>query len=293
MIMNLHNIFSYLISDENFLSTIIETDNNEFERNKKNKKKGFNLMNNVIIEYSQLSPYETQNYSQFSAKMKQLLTPDYYRLGIKNIMEKNLNVINISFLNSLNMLIRPDLYTTNIDSHIKNFSLLEEFIVHKIHRNFQIDKVKNTKKVQAANKVLIKNLLEGKISHELIQTVINIFEINLLVFDLTKNDSYFYWTCGHKYPYLNTFKNIYCMAYIQGNYEPIMPMNNIISVEQEQKMYTHILTNLSDFKCTPEIHVSLHSLLYIETWDIDIVTLAKIINLYLADKKTAKLIKIK
>jgi len=267
------------MDDENFLSTVIETDNKEIEQ-KKNKQKGFNLMANMVTEYIPLAPYETQNYAMFPHKIKSFLTPDFIRFGIKNLMEKNLNIVNISFLNSLNMLIRPDICKLNLDDHIKNFNMLEGFICHKIKRNFQIDKTKNTKKVQAVNQELIKNLSEGKISHELIQSIVNIFEINLLVFDLTKMDIYLYWTKGNKYSFLNLFKNICGMSYIQGNYEPVMLVNNSVSEEQRRKMYVHILTNLSEIKCFPEVKLGIHSMIYLNTWDIDTQSYNTILDLF-------------
>ena len=265
---NLHNIFKHLAQDENFLSTVIEANNNVLEK-KKNKKKGFNLMTNMVTEYVPLAPYETQNYSMFPYKIKPFLTPEYVRMGIKNVMEKDLNTVNISFLNSLNMLLRPDIYKSNIEDHIRNFILLENFVIHTIKKNCRIDKIKNTKKIQAVNKELTKDLSSGKISHELIEYIINIFEINLLVFDLTKMDIYFYWTKGHKYPFFNPFKNIFCMSYVQGNYEPIMPINNSITEEQKRKMYIHILSNISEIRCIPEINLALHTFVYLDTWNID------------------------
>jgi len=272
---NLHNIFCHLTGDENFLSTVIQTNTEDIEK-KKNKQKKFNLMANMVPEYNTLSPYEEQHYMMFPQKMKSILTPNHVRYGVKNTMEKNLSVINISFLNSLNILIRPEINKSNIDEHIKNLSLLENYLCHTIQRNYQIDKVKNTKKMQAVNKEMVKNLLEGKISHELIQCIVNIFEINLIVFDLTKMDTLFYWTKGSKYPYLNPFKNIYCMSYVQGNYEPIMTQNNYITEEEKRKIYIQILTNLSDIKSIPEINLALHTLLYIGTWNIDQESFMKI-----------------
>lgn len=276
---NLHTIFCHLTGDDNFLSIVIETDNDN-NKKKKNKKKKFNLMETMVTEYKPLAPYEVQNYIMFPHKVKLFLTPDYIRYGIKNVMEKDTGIVNISFLNSLNMLIRPDIYKLNIEDHFRNFNLLEGFICHKIERNFQIDKTKRTKKIQAINKELIKNLLEGKISHELIQSIINIFEINLLIFDLTKMDIYFYWTRGTKYPYINLFKNVYCMAYVQGNYEPIMTDNNTIPEEQKRKIYIQIFRNISDIKCFPNISLALHTLVYINSWDIDLTTFIKIIEIF-------------
>lgn len=274
---NLHTIFRHLVGDESFLSTIVETDHKELEQ-KKNKKNGFNLMTNMITEYIPLAPYETQSYSLFPSKIKSFISPDHSRLGIRNITEKNFNVINVSFLNSLNILLRQDIYRLGMEDHMKNLHLLETFIVHKISRNYQIDKTKNTRKVQAANKELIKNLSEGKISHELIQCIINIFEINLLVFDLTKTEISLYWTKGNKYPHLNLFKHLHCMAYVQGNYEPVMPLDKVISKEQIQKMYINILDNLDDIKCFPDINLSLSTLAYLATWDMNQNSFMKIIE---------------
>ena len=274
---NLHTIFCHLVNDDKFLSTTIETNNDV--RKKKNKKKGFNLMKNMVTEYSILAPHESQSYHHFPYKVKSFLTPNYVRLGIKNIIEKNLNRKNISFLNSLNLILRPELCKMDLEEQIKNFNLFEVFVCHKIQRNYQIDKTKNTRKIQSVNKELIKNLSEGEkqISHELIQYIINIFEINLLVFDFIKMDVYFYWSKGIKYPYLNLFKDIHCMSYIQGNYEPIIPRNTI-SEEQRQKMYLNILTNSADIICYPEIDMFVNSLIYLNTWDIDISSYITIIQ---------------
>ena len=281
---NLHNIFCHLTGDDNFLSTVIEADTEKVGK-KKSKQKGFNLMANMVTEYIPLTLYETQKYAMFPHKIKQYVTPDYLRMGIKNHMDKDMNVINISFLNSINILLRPELFKANAEEQIRNFLLLEEFICHTIQRNYQIDKVKNTKKIQSINKELIKKMLAGIISHELVQYVVNIFEINLLVFDLTKMDVCLYWTKGTKYPYFNPFKNIYCMAYVQGNYEPIMAPNNIISEEQKRKIYLNILTNLSDIKTTPNIVLAAHSVLYIDSWHVESESYAKIVDIFMKSPK--------
>lgn len=285
----LHKIFRHLTNDENFLSTVIETKHKETTDGKKKKKKQTkcNLMANMVAGYGPLSPYEKQNYIEFPPKFKVFLSPDYVRLGIKNIMEKDLNNVNVSFLNSLNILLRPDIYNLSMDEHTKNLLLLEEYICHVIRRNFRIDRIKKTKKGQIINNELIKNLTEGKISHELIQTIINIFEINLLVFDLTKMDIYLYWTKGNKYPYFNLFKNIYCMSYVQGNYEPLMPPDNTINIEQKQKMYTLILTNIKEIKCVPEVQLAAIAVIYIDTWNIDKISFSKILETFYGKKESA------
>lgn len=263
----LHSIFRHLTGDETFLSTIItENKTNQVEK-KKVKKKGFDLMQNMVTEYVLLSPFETQDYLMLPQKIKMFLTPDYFRFGIKNIIEKDLNVRNISFLNSLNILLRPDIYKWSLEEHVKNSEFLKDFLCHRIQRNYQIDKTKNTRKVQTWNLQKIKDLTEGKISHELIQTIIDVFEINLLVFDLVKMEICLYWTKGTKYPFFNLFKNIYFMSYIQGNYEPIMSLNSL-QEEQKRKIYVTVLTNISEIKCYPDLKMSFCCLVYLNTWDM-------------------------
>jgi hypothetical protein len=274
---NLHYIFSYLTNDKNFLSTIVE-EKPIIANIKKNRSKKINLISDIVIEYLPLSPYETQSYNMLPHKIKLCLTPDYFRLGIKNVIEKNLNVINISFLSSLNILLRPEIYKLSIDDQIKNYILLENFICHKIQRNYQVDKIKKTKKVQELNNELIKDLTEGRVTHRLIQYIVNIFEINLLVFDLTKMNIYLYWTKGTKYPHFNTFCNVYCMSYVQGNYEPIMPMDGKIDEKQRRNIYLYILTNIHEIKSMPELRLAEYSLIYLNTWDIDIKMYLQIVE---------------
>lgn len=277
---NLHRIFCHLTGDENFLSKVIEVDKVDIKQ-KKLKKKGLNmLMIDMIQEYETLSPYQIQSYSCLPHKVKMYLTPEHNRLGIKNVIDKDMNIINISFLNSFNMLLRPELYNASIEEHIKNVGLLESFICDIIHHGYHIDKVKNTRKNQTLNKELVKKLREGVITHDLIQYIVDIFEVNLLVFDLTKMEICLYWTKGIKYPYFNPFKEIYCMSYVQCNYEPIMTKNGFITHDQKIKIYTQILTNNKEIKCMPEIILNTYSLSYINSWDIDFESYLKIIETY-------------
>ena len=281
---NLHSIFYHLVGDDKFLSKVIETESGE-QKKKKSKGKKSNMMADMVTDYVQLAPYEEQKYASFPHKFKYFMMPTFVRYGIKNTMDKNLNLINISFLNSINILLRPDLYKMSIDDHVRNLGLLEDFVRHKISRNFQIDKIKNTKKVQTANKEIMNRLSEGKITPELIQAVVNIFEINLLIFDFIKNEIYLYWAHGYKYPFFNPFKKIFFMAYIHGSYEPIMPLDNELDDEDKQKIYIRILTNMSEIKCNEQLKIAIHTMLYIDTWKISTNTYIKIIETFFKKKK--------
>lgn len=262
---NLHTIFRYLVNNDNFLLSIEEV--NEKLPNTK-KKQMVNLMNNMIADSTVLSPYEIQEYQALPSKLKSFLNPKYSRLGIKNVTEKNLNIVNVSFLNSLNIILRPELFRTSYEEQMKNVSLLENFLAHKISRNYQIDKVKNTSKVKAKNRALIDLLAQGKITPEIIQYVVNIYEINLVIFDMNKSEFSLYWTTGNKFPYFNFFREVYFMTHIQGNYEPIVTLDTTLEIEEIQKIYTNILIHSNEIKFNVPINLSVISLTYIETWNI-------------------------
>ena len=273
---NLHQIFRYLTGNEKLLSTILDNTNTKNKSmtksdkvlpNKKTKPgKKFDIMSSMITEYIPLVPYETQPYDSFPQVIKNYLTIDHVRLGIKHIIEKDMANVNVSFLNSLNILLRPDIYYLNNDDYVRDLSLLEDFIKHRIIRNFQIDKVvKNTKRVQTINKELVKNISEGKITHDLIQYVVNIFEINLMVFDFITHDITLYWTHGSKHPDFNVFKNIHYMAYVQGNYEPVLS-NNIVSKQHTQSTYIKLLLDKT-IKSSNKIKLDIRTLIAIDTWD--------------------------
>jgi len=225
MKIDLHSIFRYLTSDEKLLSVVIDNTKKTIEE--KSPKKSFNMMESVIIGFIPLSPGQLQSQESFPTSIRKFFTPFHSRMGVKNITNKNMTDINISFLNSLNMLLRKDLAQTLLNSPttnmIKDVENLEEFIKHKLSRNAQIDKVvKNTVKIKQINNKFINELSEGKINQDLIQYIVNLFEINLLVFNFIANTITLYWAQGKIYPFLNFFKDVQMMSFAHGNFEPII-----------------------------------------------------------------------
>lgn len=263
---DLQTIFGYLVNDHHFLTTVIEPENT-LEKQKQASVNKSKLMIEIVSDYVPLSPGDTQTYAALPDMMKPYLSPDFVRLGIRSMGETTDTVaINISFLHALNILLRPELCKSTDSA--RDLSLLEYFISHKIQRNFQIDKVKNTTKIQQQNKEHIKNLSRGKITPPIIQYVVNIFEINILVFDLTQSEVHLYWTHGYKYPYLNLFKKIHCMVFVQGNYEPVTILDQIVSLEQMQKNYIQILLHMDNIICIHPPMLNINMLLYFNTWPV-------------------------
>jgi hypothetical protein len=275
---NLHTIFRYLTNNDSFLLSVEEVDPEERISNKKKHK--VDLMTSIVTDHGTLSPYEIQEYSALHSKIKTFLNPKYSRLGIKNVTEKNLNIVNISFLNSLNLILRPELFRMNIDEQMKNVGLLENFVIHRISRNYQIDRIKNTSRAKAKNRDLITLFSQGKITSELIQYCVNIFEINLVIFDLTKTEILLYWSSGIKYPYFNLFRDIYFMTHINGNYEPLVPLDSVNESEDIHKLYTTILTRIDEIKTSSGIKLHIASLPYLESWNIPHTKYLKILKMF-------------
>ena len=274
----LHTIFSNLVDDPDFL--VIKQNYEKSDIKTVEKKTGFNMMTDMISDYVSLTQSDVQKCSLFPSEFKDIIPINYMRCGVKNISERNFVNANISFLNSLNILLRPEIFKMPIEEQIRNYELFENFIIHKINGNCRVDKVKNTKKIQNMNKEISKNITSGKIIAETVQSIINIFEINLLIFDFIKNEIVFYWSYGHTYPHINLFNNLYCMSYIHEIYEPIMPVNEAVREESIRKMYVNILTNDSVF-CPLTINFNVKELLVLNDWDIDALDFVTIANKYI------------
>lgn len=270
----LHKIFSELIDDPYFLTTIINNTENEIKQ-----LHSCNMMTNMVSDYVPLIQFDIQKYNIFSSEFKKILPSSYTRIGIKNFIEKNYVNINISFLNSINILLRPTIFKLPINDQIKNYELFESFIIHKISRNCKIDKIKNTKKIQNSNKEIIRNILGGRMTIDIIKSIIDIFEINLLVFDFTKNEIYFHWSSGYLYPHLNLFNKLYCVSHIQGIYEPLMSLDTIIPDTMLQYIYIKILVDPIIQHITP-IKMSVPSLLILDDWNVSVTDYVTIINKY-------------
>lgn len=107
---NLHTIFAYIVSDETFLTVVIDSIPKKEKKVKIIEPNKYSFVTSIMSEYMALPPSVTQEYKLFPSIVKEFLNPSYVRLGIKNIIDRDLDKINISFLNSLNMLLRPELY---------------------------------------------------------------------------------------------------------------------------------------------------------------------------------------
>lgn len=256
----LHSIFRRIINDPTFLlqtiyvdkdQTLTENDDTHIDNVESGQSK-FDILKNMACAYEPLMIYTSQKYVLFPPIMKKILTPDYVRFGIKSTLERNSENINVSFLRSLNILLRPELIHQSPDDQINDLLALENFLSTSIKCNCQIDKIKNTKRNKEKNAELANNLTKGKITHDLIQSIVNIFEINLLVFDLISLECHFYWAYSKNYPFINLFDPVFCMTHIQSIYEPVISEKNATN-----HIYKKILLNFNKltYQYTPNLGI--------------------------------------
>ena len=293
---NLHTIFRALVDNQNYLKTVVKQSSETVER-KINAEHGYRMLDDVIIGYVPLIANIRQDYKYFPTYIKRILDPQhqdsakmqsasyapadkYVRLGVQSKWNK-LN--NVSFFSSLSLLLHPYLASEYCNVQVAALEQFVEYIQDSILRNCQIDKIKNTKSMQTRNKKIADDLFCGNITHDVIQRVINICEINLLVFDLVNETIEFYWTFGVNHPALNLFKDVYCVTVIDNHYEPLLWQGDCADNTWhilQQHIYTQIL--LTNPTSVAAIQLDDFSLLYLEKWHIKMHDYMMIVGKYYA-----------
>src|SRR5690625_1034905 len=109
--LSLHRIFQTLVDDESFLTVVIEG------KDKPEKKKVNGMINRRRSQSNALQPGSEQSYNQLDPFIKRIINrrSSYKKIGIPNSMERDLNNINVSFLMSLNLIIREDLRSAPVE----------------------------------------------------------------------------------------------------------------------------------------------------------------------------------
>lgn len=262
--MNLHKIFQYLVEDSEFL-TIVEHAENALVNN--------DTLFDIISDVKWLDAGATEEYYDFSELLQKYLSPQYYKYGILPVIEDGNKVVNISFLTSLNLLLRPNLI--NKDEYVlEPIDKLEAYLLHSITSNCQIDKTKNTCRVRLRNKQLGELFSKGEFTSDVLTRIVNILEINLVIFDAGTNTNRVYWSFGAKSEHINLFRRAYVMHHNKGDYEPIINSEPFDC----QHLYASIMSNADAFEFIPNLKLSIHSIPYLMSWKCSSKRLVSIIN---------------
>lgn len=289
----LKSIFREIISDGSYLATIINTEDQLSES------VGKKVTSDVVVKKIKndqiiLKIGIRHTFNTFPKKIRHILHTDYYRLGVQ-VSDKYKN---ISFLNSLNVLLRPDLQFKNAQDQIEQYRLFNKFLHHKFEMFAtiykQVEGIKKTNKKTKISKELICNLDKGIISIDTLKFIADIFEINILICDFSNNKMYFVWTHGKIFPYLNLTKRLFCFSCI---YDPSFDMAGISNEDfpcvgyvfeplvietpnYERTVYKNILLDSDNIIQNDPIKLNVIGLHVLFTWDINPSDYANIVEKY-------------
>jgi hypothetical protein len=286
---NLHYILNYLTLNK-FYQEMVVADNHSTNNQEntssssgamnmyKDEGKIYNMLKNDIVGYNPLDIFTRQSVGMFPKDLALLLPDKFFRIGIKSKIAKGLGEENISFATSLAFVIYPNIKLMTYDDQMKHIEDLITYIKTKIESNYYLDKRRNTKKNQQANEALAKDFNTGNITNEVLKYVSNLFEINLLIFDLDLVKTTLYYTFTHAYPQFNVLRPFVMIALTHGIYEPIInESNDIPSMNSlhHKELVERILNNLELIECPqkqilkPYILVNPISFEYIKSLNIE------------------------
>lgn len=270
-VINLHTIFQHLVSDNKFLS---KTKIDVVQVEPKPSIPTVSITKNSDSDTNTLIPGDVESWTQLNPTIRMLLSnTKYKRHGIR--VQPNEKGKAKSFILSLAICLIPSLLNTDIETQTLNMTSLETFLVHRIKCNYQIDKIKNTRKVQEANNQIVYHLKSLMITNEVLNVIVNIFEVNLVIFDLAeKTRVRVHWARGIRHQTFNPHRQLLCMTRIGESYEPLITQTPL-AVEDLQQIYSRIL-------CLENIglKLDLQTLYYISTWPIKFNLLVHIITRY-------------
>lgn len=265
--LNLHYILRNLTQDNNFL-----LDTNEIILEKAVCKQPATSIQNLITDTRNtnvcLPAYQTQSYDSLPKYMQNILLPEHYRFGIYHTYEKKMDTINMSFLNALNIAIRPELINADFATHTSAFENFETFITNHVLQNYQIDKTNNTRNKKIINAKLVSDMKTGVIQPQILNFIVNILEINLVIFDMAKSSQTLYWTHSASYPNFNYFRNPVFLVKTDKDYEPIIYPRSL-SHDERIKVYANIFNSLSSFTIEPPFTMDVPSMILIHPYISD------------------------
>ena len=202
--LRLHEIISILVNDKNLF--VSESDIKEKEVDSDHYDNGFKVINMNILKI-----YQKQSLEYFPAKVRKILPKTSYRLGIEQ-QDTNEKKINISFLNSINCLLIDDIKSSSPTNQLKYVRDLRKIILRLIPHSRKRDNMRS-------------RVERNMIDNDIIQTICNFFQINLLLVDLIEERCHFF------YSYLNDkmlhlYRPLYYISKINDCYEPIFHTDN-------------------------------------------------------------------
>jgi hypothetical protein len=309
MNINLHNIFRYLVKNDEFLLTVHEVRKIKKEKEKPaigiieaitgptlnlGERQALSEMPDMFCSVisKKINSKSKKKYieerSEIRVSIKDFLGNGHERLGVQSTWDKNFTTESCSFICSLHIIFRPEIYSAVPIEQSKDHELFENFLFNMMERNYRIDKTKNTRKAKAINLGMINEIRQDTPQHETIRTVINIFEINLVLFDTLNNQIMLYWTGGTKYPQFNFCKPLAYMIRTGNHYEPIIDLRKKDPYQSFGKgylrrLYKQLFDNIHLVTPYPPIVYGIEGLMYPSQWRDKLVFETALPQVFLPD----------
>lgn len=254
----LHEIISYLSGNKDLFIEKEEIPNTEITKTS-------NISINITAKnISILNQYDKMTLDYLPNNFKNLIPQKMYRIGIKQefqekVIEKTnkkttdeIKSNNISFYNSMNHFLYDNLKQSSYEEQIKKVNSLKQLMTKLISFN--------------THRKLRYKVLKNEIDDEVIQSVINVFQRNLIMIDIENNNVIFY-NC---YSVNNNLVNFFCpinfMIKINNCYEPIF---NDVNYTNDD-LYKFIINVFPKYKYNPNIKMNGLYLSYFNKLQIDL-----------------------
>ncbi len=289
---HLHDIISYLSGNKDLF---IEK---ELSSNNTNKQKN-NVVNITAKNIEILHQYDKMSLDLLPMNLKKLIPPNMYRIGIKQesieeVIEKNqkkttdeIKSNNISFYNSVNHFSYDNLKQASHEEQIKKVNSLKQLMTKLISFN--------------THRKLRYKILKNEIDDEVIQSVINTFQRNLIIIDIEMNIVKFYncyistqnSICSKNITSNQYLVNFFCplnfMIKINNCYEPIF---NDVNYKNDD-LYKFVINIFPNYKYNPELRMNGLFLSYFNklqiNLNIQIWFIKNLVHPYYLSLKTIKL----
>lgn len=255
--LHLHDIITYLSGNNELFIEKEQISNNVI-------KKTNSLINITARNIAILNQYDKMTLDYLPNNFKNLIPQKMYRIGIKQefqeeVVEKTnkkttdeIKSNNISFYNSMNHFIYDNLKQSSYEEQIKKVNSLKQILTKLISFN--------------THRKLRYKVLKNEIDDEVIQSVINVFQRNLIMIDIENNNVIFY-NC---YSINNNLVNLFCpvnfMIKINNCYEPIF---NDVNYTNDD-LYKFIINVFPKYKYNSNIKMNGLYLQYFNKLQIDL-----------------------
>jgi hypothetical protein len=230
MSLRLHEIISILADDKNLF--LVRQESKEKDIRTNNIDYGFRA-----VCMGPLNMYQKQKTDYFPSHMRKFIPKSAYRFGIQQ-MDPGNEKINISFLNCINCFLIDSVKTSAPSVQLKNVKELRSVLLRCMPHSRKRNNVRSRIEHNVTDK-------------EIIQQICNLFQINLLLLDLSDEQTIFFY-CYLEQKQLHFYRPLYYVSKVNNYYEPIF----VTGKQDINSRYLLILNNWNELETDNDFSVN-------------------------------------